>query len=260
MINIATRAARAAGDIILRYMDRMDGVSVSEKQRHDFVSSVDREAEGQIIQVIRQAHPDHAILAEESGHSGGDGEWEWIIDPLDGTTNFLHGFPHFGVAVAARRNAVLEHAVVYDPVRNDLFQGSRGQGAMLNNRRIRVTNRNKLDGAILATGFPFRHREHADAYLASFRALFDCVADVRRAGSAVLDLAYVASGRVDGFWELGLSPWDVAAGSLLITEAGGVITDFGGDETHVETGRVVAGNLPLHKAILDIVGPHLKAV
>lgn len=259
MINIATRAARAGGDIILRYVGRGRDVAASEKQSNDFVTEVDLQAEAQIVDVIRRAHPDHAILAEESGRQG-DNEWEWIIDPLDGTTNFLHGFPHFAVAVAVRHRDVLEHAVVFDPVRNELFQASRGMGALLENRRMRVSSRPDLAGAVLATGFPFRHRQHTGAYLASFRAVFEKVADIRRAGSAVLDLAYVACARVDGFWELGLSPWDVAAGSLLISEAGGVTTDFAGGDTHLETGRVVSGNIKLHADLLETVRPHLKGV
>jgi myo-inositol-1(or 4)-monophosphatase len=259
LINIATRAARAGGDIILRYVSRAGDVAASEKQSNDFVSEVDHRAEEQIIDVIRRAHPDHAILAEESGRQG-NSEWEWIVDPLDGTTNFLHGFPHFAVAVAVRHRGVLEHAVVYDPLRNELFQASRGTGAQLENRRIRVSSRPYLDGAVLATGFPFKDRQHTEAYFASFRAVFDKVADIRRAGSAVLDLAYVACGRLDGFWELGLSPWDVAAGALLVNEAGGVTSDFSGGDTHIESGQVVSGSFKLHAALLETVKPHLKGV
>jgi len=189
MLNIAVRAARAAGNIILRYMDRVDTLNITTKRRNDFVSEVDLQAEQEIIRTLRRSYPDHAILAEESGDQGENDEYQWIIDPLDGTANFLHGFPHFGVSIALRHRGRMEQAVVYDPVRQELFTASRGSGALLNDRKIRVNRMPGLDGALLGTGFPFRSPRHLDAYMQTFRVLFPHASDVRRAGSAVLDLA-----------------------------------------------------------------------
>ncbi len=258
MLNIAVRAARQAGNIIARSVDHVDALTISSKARNDFVSEVDRTAEREIIQIVRKAYPQHAILAEESGSRKGEKpEFQWVIDPLDGTTNFLHGFPQFAVSIALLHKGVPEHAVVYDPTSQDLFTASRGSGAQLNGRRIRVSKRKGLDGALLGTGFPFRQAHLLDAYLETFKALFTEVADVRRAGSAALDLAYVAAGRLDGFWEFGLSPWDMAAGALLIQEAGGVVGDFSGGKEYMQTGNIVGGNLELFKAIVTKIGPHL---
>lgn len=257
MLNIAIRAARSAGNIIMRNVDRLDTISVSEKHRNDFVTEVDRAAEQEIIAVLRKAYPGHSILAEESGQrQGREGEYQWVIDPLDGTTNFLHGFPQFGVSIALKHRGRLDQAVVYDPVRQDLFTASRGVGAQLNGRRIRVSPRKGLEGALLGTGFPFKHQQHLDAYLGMFKALFTQTAGIRRAGAACLDLAYVAAGRLDGFWEIGLSEWDMAAGILLIQEAGGIVTDLGGDSRQLETGNVVAGPPRLHQAMLRAIAPH----
>lgn len=248
MLNIGIRAARAAGDLIVRYMDRVEGLPVTSKGRNDFVSQVDREAERTIIDIIRKAYPSHAILAEESGASG-ESEYTWIIDPLDGTTNFLHGFPQFAVSVAVSHRGEVEQGVVYDPLRQELFTASRGNGAQLNSRRIRVSKLQGLEGALLGTGFPFRSHAHLDRYLDTFRLFFPDSAGIRRAGAATLDLAYVACGRLDGFWEIGLSPWDVAAGMLLIREAGGIVTDLYGDGDCIRTGNVLAGNPHVHKAM-----------
>lgn len=256
MLNIAVRAARSAGNVILRSVDRVDTLTVAEKSQNDFVSEVDRRAEAEAIRVIQKAYPRHAILAEETG-SQGDHEYEWIIDPLDGTTNFLHGFPQYAVSIALRHRGTLEQGVVYDPIAEELFTASRGGGAQLNGRRIRVSRRRGLDGALLGTGFPFKRQEHLDAYLEMFRALFPMTSGIRRAGSAALDLAYVAAGRLDGFWEIGLSPWDMAAGVLLIQEAGGVVVDFEGGDTYLEGGNVVAGNIKMVPAILQAIRPHL---
>jgi myo-inositol-1(or 4)-monophosphatase len=220
MLNIAIGAARSAGNVIVRNLERVDRLTIGTKQRNDFVTEVDRLAEHEIIRVIHRAYPDHAILAEESGAQG-DNEYEWVIDPLDGTTNFLHGFPQFAVSIALRHRGRLDQAVVYDPLRQELFTASRGSGATLNDRRIRVSRANGLTGSLLGTGFPFRQQQHLDAYLEMFRVLFPDAAGIRRAGAAALDLAYVAAGRLDGFWEIGLSPWDIAAGALLVLEAGG---------------------------------------
>jgi len=257
ILNIAIRAARAAGTVISRSVDRLDQLDVSTKAENDFVSDVDVRAENAIIETIQKSYPDHAILAEESGEHTGNEDYLWIIDPLDGTTNFLHGFPQFAVSIAVKHKGRLEHAVVYDPLRQELFSASRGDGAMLNNRRLRVSNRNSLDGALLGTGFPFKQQQHLDAYLGMFKALFPMTSGIRRAGSAALDLAWVAAGRMDGFWEIGLQPWDMAAGSLLIQEAGGLVGDFSGGGDHLKSGNVVAANPKLFKAILQHIRPHL---
>ncbi len=256
MLNIAVRAARSAGNVITRYVSRLDTLSITSKQRNDFVSEVDHLAEQEIIAVLRKAFPSHGILAEESGEQGRDDEYQWVIDPLDGTTNFLHGFPQFAVSIALKHRGRLDQGVIYDPMRQELFTASKGAGAQLNNKRIRVTSRKTLEGALLGTGFPFRQQQHLDAYLEMFRALFADTAGIRRAGAASLDLAYVAAGRLDGFWEIGLSEWDMAAGALMIREAGGLITDFGGGEDYLESGNVVAATPKLHHILLQSIAPH----
>lgn len=259
LINIGVSAARAAGRIILRYMNRMDSVPVVEKQRHDYVSEVDQAAEAEIVRTIRRVYPEHAILAEEGGYSRGrdDDEPEWIIDPLDGTTNFLRGFPHFAVSIGIRERGRPMHGIVYDPIREELFVASQGRGALLNDRRIRVNECKGVADTLLATGFPFRERELLDQYMNAFRALYAHAADVRRAGSAALDLAYVAAGRVDGFWEFGLHAWDMAAGAVLVREAGGVVTDFAGGDAFLDRGDIAAGSIKLHSELLATIGPHL---
>ncbi len=257
MLNIATRAARAAGRILLRYFERTDQIAVTSKSRNDFVSEVDRAAEEAIITELRNRYPDHAILAEESGeHQGSD--FQWVIDPLDGTTNYLHGFPQFSVSIALKYRNRLEQAVVYDPLREEMFTASRGQGAHLNDRRLRVTARNSLEGALIGTGFPFRDHRHLDAYLAMLKAMIEDTAGIRRPGSAALDVAYVAAGRLDGFWELGLAQWDFAAGALLVEEAGGVVTDLAGGNRHLETGNIIAGNIKIHQAMVARLRPFLS--
>lgn len=256
MLNIAVRAARSAGNVITRNRDRIDQLSIQTKDRNDFVSEVDRQAEHEIIHILRKAYPNHGILAEESGVREGD-DYQWIIDPLDGTTNFLHGFPHFAVSIGLRHKGRLEQAVIYDPVQQELFTATRGSGAHLNDRRIRVSPRRELDGALLGTGFPFRAQQHLDPYLDMFRALFPHTAGIRRAGSAALDLAYVAAGRLDGFWEIGLSVWDMAAGVLLIQEAGGLSGDFIGGHDFLKHGNIVAANPKLFPIILKTIRPHV---
>jgi myo-inositol-1(or 4)-monophosphatase len=256
MLNIAVRAARSAGNLIVRYVDRVETLTVSSKDRNDFVTEVDRLAEDEIVRVLRKAYPSHGILAEESGASGG-GDYLWIIDPLDGTTNFVHGFPQFAVSIALRHKGRIEQGVIYDPLRQELFTASRGTGALLNDRRVRVTRRPGLEGALLGTGFPFRAQHHLDAYLGMFKALFPQTAGIRRAGAASLDLAYVAAGRLDGFWEIGLSEWDMAAGVLLIQEAGGIVGDFSGGHDFFETGNVVAGNPKIFAALVRAIQPHV---
>ena len=256
MLNIAVRAARSAGDIIARSIERVDSLKITTKSRNQFVSEVDRRAEDEIISVIRKAYPDHGFLAEESGEQGGT-DYQWIIDPLDGTTNFLFGFPQFAVSIALQHKGRLEQAVIYDPVRDELFTASRGSGAQLNSRRIRVSSRIKLDDALLGTGFPYSDMQHLDAYLAMLKTFIPATAGVRRAGAASLDLAYVAAGRLDGFWEIGLNIWDIAAGVLLIEEAGGLVADFSGGQRFLETGNIVTGNPKIFKAMLKSIQPDL---
>ena len=252
MLNMGIRAVRAAGDFIVRCMDQMQGISVTEKSRNDFVSEVDRRAEQIIIDNLRKAYPDHAILAEESGESG-NSDYQWIIDPLDGTTNYLHGYPQFAVSVALAHKGVLDQGIVYDPLRQELFTASRGDGAHLDGRRIRVTRLNTLEGALIGTGFPFRTLDRLDAYIEIFRQLTAVTAGIRRPGAASLDLAYVASGRLDGFWEYGLEQWDIAAGTLLIREAGGYVSDIIGASPELKSGNIVAGNPAVHDLLLKLI-------
>lgn len=257
-LNIAVKAARRAGGIINRASRDVEQIKVSAKRDKDFVTEVDKAAEAAIIEVLKEAYPDHAILAEESGASG-DSEHVWIIDPLDGTTNFIHGFPQYAISIAQTHKGVLQHAVVYDPNRNELFTASKGAGAYLNERRIRVSKRVKMNEALIGTGFPFRYFEHVDAYLGIFRDMMHKTAGVRRPGAAALDLAWVAAGRIDGFWELGLSPWDMAGGALLITEAGGLVGDLSGESDYMNTGNIVGGNPKVFVQLLQIIAPHLDA-
>jgi myo-inositol-1(or 4)-monophosphatase len=256
MLNIAVRAARSAGDLILRSADNVGRLHIDQKGKNDYASEVDRMAEREIINIVKAAFPEHAILAEESGkHKGND--FVWVIDPLDGTTNFLHGFPQYAVSIALKYKGRLEVGVVYDPLRDELFTARRGGGAMLNNRRLRVTNQISLKGALIGTGFPFKTDKHLDAYLGMFRALTTDCAGIRRAGAAALDLAYVAAGRLDGFWEIGVMEWDVAAGILLIKEAGGVITDFSFNDNYLESGNVIAGSPKMHQLMYQLIQPHV---
>ena len=252
-VTIAARAARSAGNVILRYMNRIDGLNIVEKQQLDFVSEVDKLAEAEIIKELRRAYPDHAILAEESGATG-KGPLTWVIDPLDGTHNYLRGIPHFSVSIALLEKGVPIHAVVFDPLRDELYTASKGDGAYINDRRMRVSKRENLGGAMIATGFPFRHREHLTAQLDMTRALLGQAEDIRRSGSAALDLAYVAAGRYDGYFEIGLKPWDMAAGVLLVHEAGGRYCDFAGRDGIPASGNIIAGNLNVAKAMVDAIG------
>lgn len=258
MLNIAVRAARSAGNVIVRSLDRLDGLAIHTKDRNDFVTEVDQQAEREIIAILRKAYPSHGVLAEESGVHDGD-DFQWIIDPLDGTTNFLHGFPHFAVSIALRHRGRLEQAVVYNPLSQELFTASRGAGALLNDRRIRVSSRRSLDGALLGTGFPFKAQQYLDPYLDMFRALFPRSAGIRRAGSAALDLAFVAAGRLDGFWEIGLNIWDMAAGILLIQEAGGLCSDFVAGHGYLGNGNLVAANPKVFAEMLKAIRPYVTA-
>ena len=257
MTNIAARAAREAGKLLLRYFNRMENIPVEEKQANDFVTEVDRASEKIIIGAIRKAYPDHAILAEESGdHAGND--YLWIIDPLDGTTNYLHGFPQFSISIAVQHRGELIAAVVHDPLRDETFTAHKGGGAYLNERRIRVSKRKDLHGALLGTGIPYRDQRFVDNYFGMMKALIRDAAGVRRPGSAALDFAWLAAGRIDGFWELGLARWDFAAGALLVQEAGGVVTDLAGGNRHFETGNPVAGNVHIHQVMLETIRPFLS--
>jgi myo-inositol-1(or 4)-monophosphatase len=257
-VTIAQRAALSAGKAILRCWERLDRIAITAKQRNDFVSDADMQAEQEIISILRRAYPQHGILAEESGNTqGADDDYQWIVDPLDGTTNFLHGFPHFAVSIALRYKGRLEIGVVYDPLRQEMFTAARGNGARLNDRRIRVRNVIQLDAALLGTGFPLRYPMHIPAYLAMFGGVLPRCAELRRAGSAALDLAYVAAGRLDGFWEIGLNAWDMAAGALLVQEAGGLVGDLGGGNDFLKTGNIVVGNPKIFKALLQTIQPHL---
>ncbi len=261
MLTIAVKAARRAGSVINRAAQNLDIVKPTEKGVNDFVSEVDRAAEAAIIRVLHEAYPSHAILAEESGasdHAGADkSEYRWIIDPLDGTTNFLHGFPQYAVSIALEHRGVLAQGVIYDPVKNDLFTATRGRGAYLNDRRIRVSKRTQLKGCLIGTGFPFKEFTHVDPYLAMFKTLTQETAGIRRAGSAALDLAYVAAGFLDGFWEFGLARWDIAAGALMIIEAGGHIGDLEGKDGHLDSGNVVAATPKVFPELLAALQPHL---
>jgi myo-inositol-1(or 4)-monophosphatase len=256
LLNIAVRAARAAGEIIIRSLNRLESLTITSKGRNDFVSEVDHAAEAEIIKIIRKHYPNHAFLAEESGRSG-DNDTIWIIDPLDGTTNYLHGFPTFAVSIACQTKGRMEHGVVYDPISQEIFHASRGGGAHLDNRRIRVSKQRGLEGALISTGFPYRSNvSYIDSYLAMLKAVMENTAGIRRPGSAALDLAYVAAGRTDGFWEIGLSPWDTAAGTLLIQEAGGLIGTLTGGE-YVQGGNILAGSPKVYAALLELFAPHV---
>lgn len=252
MLNIAIRAARAGGSVIVRHVDRLDTVHYTEKSRNDFVSDVDRHAETVIVETIRKSYPDHAILAEEGG-SQGKSEFRWIIDPLDGTTNFLNGYPHFAVSVALEVRGQLDQAVVFDPLRQELFTASRGSGAGVDvgrgSKRIRVS-RGGIGSGLVGTGFPYREIGNLDSHLQSLGAMIPAAGGMRRSGSAALDLAYVAAGRLAGFWEFGLAPWDMAAGALLVREAGGIVTDPLGGDDFMSSGHILAASPKAHREML----------
>ena len=259
MLNIAVKAARRAGSIINRATQDLDLLTVQRKGQHDYVSEVDQMAEQAIVEILLEAFPEHAILAEEGGAQGqsqSQAEYTWIIDPLDGTTNFLHGFPQFAVSIGLQHKGVLSQAVVFDPTRNELYTATRGRGAHLNNRRLRVSKQIRLEDALIGTGFPYRDFSNLACYLKIFQELLPKVAGIRRPGAAALDLAYVAAGRYDGFWEAGLKPWDMAAGALLIQEAGGLVTDFEGGENMLASGNIIGGNPKILAQLLNIIQAH----
>ncbi|AMG31183.1 inositol-1-monophosphatase [Grimontia hollisae] len=251
MLNIAIRAARKAGDFIAKSAENADNVETVQKGSNDFVTNIDKAAEQIIIDVIKKSYPEHNIVTEEAGVvTGKDKDYQWIIDPLDGTTNFVKRLPHFSVSIALRIKGRTEIACVYDPIRNELFSAQRGAGAQLNSKRIRVGTAKDLSGTILATGFPFKAKQHSEGFMKVLSALFIDCADFRRTGSAALDLCYVAAGRVDGFFELGLKPWDIAAGELIAREAGALCTDFTGGTDYIQSGNIVAANPRVLKGIL----------
>jgi myo-inositol-1(or 4)-monophosphatase len=259
LLNIAVRAARRAGEVIIRGMNRLHRLDIRAKGQNDFVTEIDTQAELEIIDIIRKHYPDHAVLAEEGGQTGGRAESDflWIIDPLDGTTNFVHGFPQFAVSIAVQRRGRMEHGVVYDPLRQELFTTSRGDGAQLDGKRIRVSSQVGLDRALIGTGFPYRaNMQYLDNYMAMMKVVMQATAGIRRPGAAALDLAYVAAGRLDAFWEFGLSPWDTAAGTLLITEAGGLVGTLTGGE-YKQQGHILAGSPKVYAALLEALAPHV---
>ncbi|MDZ7770092.1 MAG: inositol monophosphatase family protein [Woeseiaceae bacterium] len=260
LLNVAVMAAHRAGDSLARSLKRVDKIKVEEKGRNDFVSEADRNAERAVIDVIHKHYPDHAILAEESGQHG-DSDYVWVIDPLDGTTNFLHGFPVFAVSIAVVHKGRAEHAAVYDPMRQELFTASRGAGAQLDGRRIRVSKNTLMDRALIGTGFPYRDSNLPfEPYMEMFRKAMQNTSGVRRPGAAALDLCYVAAGRLDAFWETGLQPWDIAAGALLIREAGGIISGLDGSEDFMDLGHVLAGTPKIYSALARLFAPDIKAM
>jgi myo-inositol-1(or 4)-monophosphatase len=261
MLNTAVKAARRAASIINRASFDIDRIKVTQKGQNDFVTEVDRAAEQAIIEVLHTAYPDHAILAEESGASGNlhdESENVWIIDPLDGTTNFIHGFPQYCVSIALQHRGQITQAVVFDPNRNDLFTATKGAGAYVNDKRLRVSRRDKMADSLIGTGFPFRNMDGMEEYLQMFRVITEKSAGLRRPGAAALDLAYVAAGRLDGFFEKGLAPWDVAAGSLLVTEAGGIVGDFSGESDYLFKGNVIAGSPKIFAQMVSLLSPFAK--
>ncbi len=258
MLTTAVKAARRAGNIINRGARDLDRLTVTAKGPKDFVSEIDHAAEAAIVETLLGSYPDHAILAEEGTNKGAnpDSEYLWIIDPLDGTTNFLHGFPQYCVSIALAHRDVVQQGVIYDPVRNDLFTATRGRGAFLNDRRMRVSRRTQLRDCLIGTGFPFRDGTYLDTYLAMMKTMITHTAGLRRPGAAALDLAYVAAGFYDGFWEVGLNPWDVAAGSLLVLESGGLIGDLTGESGYLYGGQVIAASPKIFAQMVAALGPY----
>ena len=260
LLNIAVMAARRAGAVLGRNFNKREKLVVESKSHNDFVSSADFEAEKAIIEVIHKYYPDHAIHAEESGIQG-NSDHVWIIDPLDGTTNYLHGFPIFAVSIGLQINGRLEHAVVYDPMREELFSASRGQGAQLDGHKIRVSGTKDLQGALVGTGIPYRDaNEDMKPYLKMLSKVAKNTSGIRRPGAASLDLCYVASGRLDAFWETGLAPWDLAAGTLIIREAGGIVSGLDGTENHLDSGHVLAGTPRIYRGLAKLCSKEIKGL
>jgi myo-inositol-1(or 4)-monophosphatase len=260
MINIAIEAAKSASQILTKNFGKIKSEDIKEKDRNDFLTFVDTLAEKTIIDILLDNFPDHSILAEESGWRKQNSEFEWIIDPLDGTKNYISGVPNFSISIALRKNDQILLGVILDPVNNELFTTVKDEGAFLNGNKIRVSNRNQLERCLLGTGFPFKLKELLPQYINSFQDIFQLSSGIRRMGSAAIDLAYVAAGRFDGFWELGLSPWDMAAGSLMIEEAGGKISDFCGENSYINSGYIVATNGHIHEDLIQITRRHFPKI
>mgnify|MGYP001811670572 FL=1 len=258
VLNVAVEAAHSAANIMRRQIQHVDAIPFEKKARHDYVTEVDKACEYEIVREIKRYYPEHSFLCEEGGASG-ESEVVWVIDPLDGTSNYMHGIPHFAVSIAQQVKGRTEHAVVYDPMRDEMFTASRGSGAYLNQKRIRVSARSGLDSAVLATAFPFRQRNQLQSYARVFQAILSKIEDFRRAGTASLDLAWVAAGRLDGFFELGLQPWDVAAGTLIVREAGGVVIDWDGGDKVEEAGSILAAPFKLITPLRQIVSKNWKS-
>lgn len=256
VVNIAVQAARRAGKVILSSLNKLDALRVVDKDRFDFATDVDQKAEVEIIKELSKAYPDYAIMGEETGGRLGEARYTWVIDPLDGTSNFMRGLPHFSVSIALLDDGVPIHGVVYDPVRDEVFTASKGSGAFLNDRRVRIGQRASLEGALLCTGFPYRQRKKLPSQLRMIKQLLEEAEDLRRTGSAALDLSYVACGRLDGFFEYGLKLWDMAAGALIVREAGGVCTGFTGDDNYLSHGDLIAANLKLAAKLVSIIKPN----
>ncbi len=250
-LNTAFKAGREASRHILFKLDRLETIDISPVDRNYYVTDVDQASETIITDILKNAYPNHSILGELHGLTEGDPDQQWVIDPLDGITNFIHGYPHFGISIAFKHKGITIHGLIYDPVRQELFTASLGQGAYLNDKRIRVSTCQRMDKALIGTGFPARYISHLSAYLKTFSAIFDQSGGIRRAGAAVLDMAYVAAGRLDGFWELKLEPWDLAAGTLIIQESGGLVSNLQGNP--MERGDIIAGNPCIYKAMLKII-------
>ncbi|HHF3814304.1 TPA: inositol-1-monophosphatase [Haemophilus influenzae] len=260
MLNIAIRAARKAGNAIAKNYERRDAIESTQKGINDYVTNVDKAAEAEIIEIIRKSYPDHTIITEETGAiEGKDSDVQWIIDPLDGTRNFMTGLPHFSVSIAVRVKNRTEVGVVYDPIRNELFTAVRGEGAKLNEVRLRVDSKREIQGSILATGFPFKQPKLMPAQFAMMNALIEDAADFRRTGSAALDLCYVASNRIDGYFEMGLKAWDCAAGDLIVREAGGLVCDFDAGNGYLRSGNIIAAPSRVIKEMLNKIRPCLGA-
>lgn len=252
MLNIGVRAARAAGRVITKNMGRLDSLRVEKKGHNDFASEVDQAAEAEIVETLLKAYPDHGVMAEESGQLGNaDSEYQWIVDPLDGTLNYLHGYPHFSVSIALYEKGRPYQAVVYDPVRQELFTGGKGEGAYLDGKRVRVSGVSRLSEALVGYTYPYQQGDDLTQPLAVLKALTETTTGVRREGSAALDLAYIAAGRLDGAWMHGLKQWDIAAGALLVREAGGLVNDYQGGDTWMQTGNLVAGSPKVHHGLLQ---------